>query len=248
MLHSAAGRPPSVAVGGANEDPAVLRRASGVCFASRGGFGYVPQTRQCPDLRENRSGHRGGGGNRTRVLRLLNRPSPSAAGGGLSGSAPLPAAVRIRIRLSCPWPPVGAVGQVSPTRWRPNPVRGTEAGRTSQFLGCERELRLGVYFLFRLFNVGPETTARFSYIDDQSRSLSPPGCSSDRTRCPTETSSLPLPGPAGSVGQRTLPLAAARASRAASRPASLVAMAWRLSYCRRPLARATSTFARPSLK
>ena len=41
-------------------------------------------------------------------------------------------------------------------------------------LGSERELRLGVYFWFRLFNVAPETTARFSHIDDQSRSLSPP--------------------------------------------------------------------------
>jgi hypothetical protein len=44
----------------------------------------------------------GGGGNRTRVLRLLNGPSPSAAGGKLSGAAPLPAATPLRIRLSCP--------------------------------------------------------------------------------------------------------------------------------------------------
>jgi len=119
-------------------------------------------------------GIRGGGGNRTRVLRLLSRSSPSAAGGGLSGPVPLPAAGQVRIRLNCPCRPVGAVGQVSPTRWRPVPARGAETGRTSQFLGCERELRLGVYFWFRLFNVDPETTARFSYIDDQSRSLSPP--------------------------------------------------------------------------
>jgi len=60
------------------------------------------RTQQCPDLRENRSGHRGGGGNRTRVLRLLSRSSPSAAGVGLSGSVPLPAAASFRIRLSFP--------------------------------------------------------------------------------------------------------------------------------------------------
>ena len=35
--------------------------------------------------------HRGGGGNRTRVLRLLNRHSPSAAGCIFSGPPPLPA-------------------------------------------------------------------------------------------------------------------------------------------------------------
>src|ERR1035441_1691022 len=129
---------------------------------------------------------RGGGGNRTRVLRLLNGPSPSAAGVGLSGPTPLPAAAAFRIRLSCPWRPVGATGQVSPTRCRPAPARGTETGRTSQFLGCERELRLGVYFLFRLFNVAPEPTARFSHLDDQSRSLSPPGVSP-----PTERAAQP---------------------------------------------------------
>jgi len=35
---------------------------------------------------------RGGGGNRTRVLQSLSRPSPSAAGTRLSGAALLPAA------------------------------------------------------------------------------------------------------------------------------------------------------------
>src|SRR5271163_2234927 len=43
-----------------------------------------------------------------------------------------------------------------------------------RYLSSERELMLGVYFWFRLFNVVPETTARFSYIDDRSRSQSPP--------------------------------------------------------------------------
>jgi hypothetical protein len=43
-----------------------------------------------------------------------------------------------------------------------------------RYLSSERELRLGVCFWFRLFNVAPETTARFSYINDRSRSQSPP--------------------------------------------------------------------------
>ena len=50
----------------------------------------------------------GGGGNRTRVLRLLTGPSPSAAGERLSGAAPAPASMPPRIRLRCPCPPVGA--------------------------------------------------------------------------------------------------------------------------------------------
>jgi hypothetical protein len=121
---------------------------------------------------------------------------------------------------------------VSPTRWRPVPARGTETGRTSQFLGCERELRLGVYFLFRLFNVAPETTARFSYIDDQSRSLSPPWVvlRPDRVVRPDQRAYLVVgsggPRPPCRGSQRAeAPREAARASRAASREASLVAMA-----------------------
>ena len=47
------------------------------------------------------------------------------------------------------------------------------AGR--RYLSSERELwLLGVCFWFRLFNVAPETTARFSYLDNRSRSQSPP--------------------------------------------------------------------------
>ena len=56
----------------------------------------------------------GGGGNRTRVLRHLSGPSPSAAGRGLSGAALLPAAAPPRIRLSVPRRPVGTP-LVSPT-------------------------------------------------------------------------------------------------------------------------------------
>ena len=44
----------------------------------------------------------GGGGIRTRVLRSFNRPSPSAAGNGLSGAASLPAVVPPRIQLGVP--------------------------------------------------------------------------------------------------------------------------------------------------
>src|SRR5271156_2086510 len=46
------------------------------------------------------------------------------------------------------------------------------AGR--RYLSSDRELRLGVCFWFRLFHVVPETTARFSYLDDRSRNQSPP--------------------------------------------------------------------------
>jgi len=34
------------------------------------------------------------------------------------------------------------------------------------YLSSKRKLRLGVYFCFRLFNVVPETTARFFHLDD----------------------------------------------------------------------------------
>jgi len=51
---------------------------------------------------------RGGGGNRTRVLRFLDGPSPSASGGWISGSAPSPAPRRSPSQLSCP----------HPARWR----------------------------------------------------------------------------------------------------------------------------------
>ena len=54
------------------------------------------------------------------------------------------------------------------------PACRAETGRTGYVLSSQRELRLGICFLFRLFNVVPETTARFSRIDDQSRNRSPP--------------------------------------------------------------------------
>ena len=57
----------------------------------------------------------GGGGIRTRVLRSRNRPSPSAAGGKLSGAALLPAAAPPRIQRRFPQRSVGVNSRVSPT-------------------------------------------------------------------------------------------------------------------------------------
>src|ERR1700723_2693696 len=71
-----------------------------------------------------------------------------------------------------------------------------------RYLGSERELRLGVYFWFRLFNVAPETTARFSYLDDQSRDQSPPGVISlfmlNVARQPSQRTADLRVGPGGS--------------------------------------------------
>ncbi len=188
-----------------------------------------------PDLRENRSGVRGGGGNRTRVLQLLNGPSPSAADQRLSGWSPRSALVAFRIRLRCPRWPVGTTVRVSPTYVaRIRSVGLRPVGRHCA-LSSDCELRLGICFCFRLFNVAPETTARFSHIDDRSRSLSPPWLHIEPC-CPVVgvPAYPPLPvalaqrGGSG-PGQRVLPRVAARASRAASRPASRAAMARRLS-------------------
>src|SRR5436190_23839926 len=52
-------------------------------------------------------------------------------------------------------------------------------------LGSHWQLRLGICFWFRLFNVVPETTARFIRLEHRSRSQSPPcQCASDRSRPP----------------------------------------------------------------
>ena len=56
-------------------------------------------------------------------------------------------------------------------------VRERERGTIEQLMITpvrKLELMLGVCFVFRLFYVDPETTARFSHLDDRSRSLSPP--------------------------------------------------------------------------
>src|SRR5271165_5899283 len=95
------------------------------------------------------------------------------------------------------------------------------AGR--RYLSSDRELRLGVCFWFRLFNVVPETTARFSYLDDRSRNQSPPclGCRPLWPACPFYGFRLgPFDGRAGRAYpplQRPISLLARAASRSASR-------------------------------
>ena len=53
------------------------------------------------------------------------------------------------------------------------PVEQRLGGRR-YLLSSVRELMLGVCCVFRLFYVAPETTARFSRLDDRSRNRSPP--------------------------------------------------------------------------
>jgi len=135
----------------------------------------------CPQRRTRRrspwsqaKSHGGGGGNRTRVLQLLIRPSPSAAGRRLSGAPLLPATTASRIRRDVPdgrsERPSGEPCLMTPA-FQP---AGLRLGGRRYFLRSERELRLGVCFWFRLFYVAPETTARFSRLDDRSRNRSPP--------------------------------------------------------------------------
>src|SRR5271168_773151 len=99
------------------------------------------------------------------------------------------------------------------------------AGR--RYLGSERErwISVGVCFWFRLFNVVPETTARFSYLDDRSRNQSPP-CNGtpliDLIRPPilrgrSHVDRRSLKGRFYSPFQRPLSLVARAASRSASR-------------------------------
>src|SRR5579862_2281607 len=131
--------------------------------------------------------HRGGGGNRTRVLRLLIGPSPSAAGRGLSGAPLLPAATAPRIRRR--------VLSGRSERPRSKPCLMTPVNQPAG-------LRLGVCFVFRLFYVAPETTARFSQLDDRSRNRSPPWMISSPAFRPARTlyrSGSP-PAPATAIG------------------------------------------------
>ena len=91
-------------------------------------------------------------------------------------------------------------------------------------------------FVFRLFYVAPETTARFSRLDDRSRNLAPP-CQMTLS-CVT---SVPSGGddqvrrraaaaPPLLAAEAIFPLLAAEAiARSASRLASRSAMTWRLS-------------------
>ena len=120
--------------------------------------------------------HRGGGGNRTRVLQLLSRPSPSAAGLGISspGSSPASAQGSSRHRFPCSAHRRHRSGESHEMTPADRSV-GLGTGGRCCYLGSKCELRLGICVGFRLFNVAPETTARFSHLDDRSRSLSPPG-------------------------------------------------------------------------
>src|SRR5579862_225160 len=132
------------------------------------------------------------------------------------------------------------------------PARLRLGGRR-YLLSSVRELRLGVCFVFRLFYVAPETTARFSQLDDRSRNRSPPWLSSSR---PVRAGDAILPalgpGPAragSGVDQPNAPQRwALRTARAASRSASRVRIAWRLSCSLRPRTSASCTFALPSWK
>ncbi len=109
-------------------------------------------------------------------------------------------------------------------------------------LGSERKLRLGVYFWFRLFNVAPETTARFSNLDDQCRDQSPP-------RVHRSGDALQCSGLLARAKWRDQPnFSILRTTRAISRSASRLAISCRRSCNLRPRATAISTFARPSLK
>ena len=89
-------------------------------------------------------------------------------------------------------------------------------------LGSVRELRLGVCFWFRLFNVAPETTARFSHIDDQSRNRSPPW------------GYLHRPGPVGRHSPPSLPAAPHGPAPALVAPSGLSRRRRSVRRCGRP--------------
>ena len=162
--------------------------------------------------------NRGGGGNRTRVLRLLVGPSPSAADRRLSRTPLLSAAAASRIRQRVPAgqpeQPTSELHSMTPDH---QPMEQRLGGRR-YCLSSVRELRLGVCFVFRLFNVAPETTARFSQLDYRSRDLSPPCVgtavrSDDLALCPNAPLSLPRRR-RGSFGPAPAVLSRARSSAA----------------------------------
>ena len=104
----------------------------------------------------------------------FNRPSPSAASIKLSGAESLLAVEPPRIQLSVPSGSLTSLPgkpYLMASTFRSGGLRPGER----RYLSSEGA-RLGVCFWFRLFNVVPETTARFSYIDDRSRNQSPPWC------------------------------------------------------------------------
>ena len=103
-----------------------------------------------------------------------------------------------------------------------------------RYLSSERELwLLGVCFWFRLFNVAPETTARFSYLDDRSRSQSPPlSWDADRLDRPMQStafSALHLPDLVGARSRYAIQRPISFVARAASCSASRALSRLRLS-------------------
>ena len=91
----------------------------------------------------------------------------------LSGAASLPAVEPPRIQLNVPSGSLASLlgkPYLMASTFRSIGLRPGER----RYLSSERELRLGVCFWFRLFNVVPETTARFFHLDDHCRDHSPP--------------------------------------------------------------------------
>ncbi len=79
---------------------------------------------------------------------------------------------------ACPCRPVGTGGRRALQMMAPTPAGRGQSGRTHNLRsGCEHQIVLidvGVCIFFRLFFVDPETTARFSHFNRQSRNRSPP--------------------------------------------------------------------------
>ena len=79
---------------------------------------------------------------------------------------------------ACPRRPVGTGGGRALQMKAPTPAGRELSGRTHNLRsGCEHQIVLidvGVCIFFRLFSVDPETTARFSHFNRQSRNRSPP--------------------------------------------------------------------------
>lgn len=93
----------------------------------------------------------------------------------VAGSDTLPVAVAV---CACPHRPVGTGGGRALQMMAPAPAGLGLPGRTHNLKsGCEHQIVLidvGVCICFRLFFVDPETTARFSHFNRQSRNRSPP--------------------------------------------------------------------------
>ncbi len=122
----------------------------------------------------------------------LLRAQP-VSGSRASRSPPAPAGGPSQ--LSCPRRCADDAGGLAPLDGAGIRSAGLGPGRRRCGLGSEREVVFGACFWFRLFNVAPETTARFSCLDDRSRSPSPPCRLTDQCN-PGPLSTVPAgPGP-----------------------------------------------------